>query len=931
MEDLRQDLEHIVSGDRILDSELWREIYGRDASYFKIIPEAVVHPKTVEEVQQVMSLAKRRGLSVTFRTGGTSLSGQTVNSGIICELRNGWHKYEIRDNGKKIWFEPGLTAAQVNAYLQPHHVHIGPDPASKASAMMGGILANNSSGMQAGVKYNSYHTLTSIEFVLANGHRYNTANPDDRRRFHEEERELCNGLTEIRETIMRNDSMKNRIVRKYQIKNVTGYSMNAFVDFEDPLDIFSHVLIGSEGTLAFIVSGELETRPLHNIYSSAMLYFPDVVSAAACASWLGDSGAISVEMMDYASLRSYLGANLDRPAGTTAMLIDYGAASEEEMADTIARVTPYIKNLKNLEGMDSFTHNLKERADLWSMRNGIFPCVAGARVPGATVVLEDVCSPVDKLPELVEGTSRLFDKYGYSGAIFGHARDGNIHPLLTSPMDSGKHTENFRRFMDDFVDHVLSVDGSLKGEHGTGRAIAPFVAKEWGDDIYALMKQLKKLADPDNILNPGVIINDDPDAFIKPMKHMQLFGKDVGYEHADMCMECGYCEHVCPTRDITLTPRQRLQAHRIMKSHPDNKNLEKEYYYIGEETCCTDGSCQVPCPMSINTGIVTDADRNHIYSRIFKATLTKSASHYGAVQDAVRGMLKVAVATEKVISPYPLIWATDFMHRIYDKMPHWSKHFPYPAKLHYSEPANPDWIYFPACVTRIFGASSIKGKDDLIQVVVRVGKKAGLTVAVPKKVHSVCCSQIWEHKGDPEGQKVMAEQTVACLDEISDGGRIPIFCDTTSCTHTMLTSMRECLSEESRAKLDRITLIDITKWLAEVVLPRVNVTKPKGKVLLHPTCAATIMNLRGDMEKVARACSREVVVPVNTHCCGAAGDRGFVYPEVAKSATKDERDEIGDAVFDGCYSLARTCEISMQDTMGRIYETLPYLVDETVE
>ena len=931
MDNIRHDLEHIVSPDRILDSELWREIYGRDASYFNIMPQAVVRPKTVEEVQQVMTLARRRGLSVTFRTGGTSLSGQTVNSGIICELRTGWHNYEIRDEGKKIWFEPGLTAAQVNAFLKPYHVHIGPDPASNAAAMMGGILANNSSGMEAGVKYNSYHTLSSIEFVLANGHRYNTASEDDRRRFREQERDLCNGLIGIRDAIMASDSMRRRITQKYKIKNVTGYAMNSFVDYSDPLDIFSHVLIGSEGTLAFIVSGELTTRPLHNIYSSAMLYFPDVVSAAASASWLGESGAIAVEMMDYASLRSFLGAKLDRPEGTTAILVDYGADTEEEMTDLVARLTPGIKKLRNLSSMDSFTHTLTQRADLWSMRNGIFPCVAGARMPGDSVVLEDVCSTVDRLPDLVEGTRRLFDKYGYTGAIFGHARDGNIHPLLTSPMDAGKNTDNFRSFMDDFVNHVLSVNGSLKGEHGTGRAIAPFVAKEWGDDIYALMKRLKKLADPDNILNPGVIINDDPDAFIKPMKHMQLFGKDVHYEHADMCMECGYCEHVCPTRDITLTPRQRIQAHRIIKSHPDNKHLEKDYYFIGEESCCTDGSCQVPCPMSINTAIVTDADRNRIYSSVFRSALTKSAHHYGIVESAVRGMLKFAVGTEKVISPYPLIWATDFMHKMYDKVPHWTESFPFPAKLHYNEIENPDWIYFPACVTRIFGASSIKGKDDLIKVVLRVGEKAGLKVSVPKKVHGICCSQIWAHKGDPEGERIMAEQTVDCFYDVSDGGRIPIFCDTTSCTHTMLTAMKECLSPESRAKYDKLKIMDITKWLADIVLPRVKVTHPKGRVLLHPTCAAAIMNLSADMEKVARACSKEVTVPINVHCCGAAGDRGFLYPRVAKSATTDERTEIGNAPFDGCYSLARTCEISMRDTMGRVYESLPYLVDETVD
>lgn len=344
---LNEQLARIVGKDRILDSDLWRHIYGRDASYFDITPKAVVRPTTTEQVQSVLALATRERLGVTFRTGGTSLCGQTVNNGIICELRTAWHNYEIRNGGEKVWFEPGLTAEQVNAYLSPHHRHIGPDPASKSAAMMGGILANNSSGMAAGVKYNSYHTLSSIEFVLANGNRYNTASEADRKRFRETERELCAGLMKIREEILANGSIRNKIVEKYRIKNVTGYGMNSFVDFDDPVDIFSHLLIGSEGTLAFIVSAELNTVPSYNVYSSTLLYFPDVVSAAASAAWLGESGAISVELMDYASLRSYMGLKLDRPKGTTAMLVDYGANSPDEMLALTSSVEPQIRKLEN--------------------------------------------------------------------------------------------------------------------------------------------------------------------------------------------------------------------------------------------------------------------------------------------------------------------------------------------------------------------------------------------------------------------------------------------------------------------------------------------------------------------------------------------------------------------------------------------------------
>lgn len=914
--------------DRVLTGNLIREIYARDASYFDIKPAMLVRARSFEDVSAIVAAARSCGTCVTFRAGGTSLSGQSVNRGIICELRNNFRQCEVRDSGKKVWFEPGLTASQVNRILRPHHHKLGPDPASSSAAMMGGILSNNSSGMEAGVRYNSYHMLRTIEFMLPSGNCYNTALTEDRRRFEREERELCHGLMQIRKEILDDNEIAERIRRKYLIKNVTGYSMNSFIDYDNPMDIFAHLLIGSEGTLAYIISAELATVPLYSHYTSSMLYFDDVTSAAASARWLGESGALAVEIMDYASLRSVPGHGEHYPKGATAMLVDYGADSSEHLADIVGRAADGIRNLKGLFHQDDFTHTVEERQKLWKIRDGIFPCVAGARIPESTVVLEDVVAPVGELDRLVEGVQGCFAKHGYKGAIFGHARDGNIHPLVTPLMKRYDDKENFARFIDDFVECVLRLDGSLKGEHGTGRAMAPFVAREWGEKIYSMMCRVKKLADPDCIFNPGVIINDDPNAHMHPMKSMDIFGAPLGYDQADKCMECGYCEHVCPSRALTLTPRQRLQARRIIARAGDPK-LEKEYHYIGNETCCVDGSCQLPCPMGINTGTVTDAIRVNIDATLFEKALSASASRYGTVVSSIRGVLKAAVAAEKVVSPYPLIWAADFMHRIYNQVPHWSKYFPFPAKLHWREPERPDYIYFPACITRIFGGSTL-GKDDLIKVIVRLGDRAGYQVAVPKEVHGLCCSQIWEHKGDPEGQKLTANKTVEAFWRLSREGRIPVVCDTTSCTHTLITlGKKEVLTEENREHYDKIRILDITQWLEEDILPRLNVTARKKRVLLHPTCAARVAGLDKSMERIAAICSEDYVMPSDAHCCGAAGDRGFIFPEISYSAVKEEREDIGKEEFDGCYSLARTCEISMQSTIERPYESIAYLVDET--
>lgn len=930
IDSLRKELGWTFGPDRMLCSDLWREIYSRDASYFNIKPLCVVRPRTEEEVRKVLAAASRRGIGVTFRAGGTSLSGQTLGQGIVCELRTDWRRAEVRRGGKGIWFEPGLTASQVNAILRPHRHHIGPDPASSDAAMMGGVLSNNSSGMTAGVAHNAYHTLASMRFMTAAGRTYDSASAADRRRFATDEAELCRGLLEIRREILSDPETMEKINRKYKIKNVTGYAMNSFVDYDDPMDIFIHTLIGSEGTLGFILSAELDTLPLYDRYSSVLLYFKDVTSAAAAAAPLGKTGALAVEIMDYGSIRASEGMKSDLPEGATALLLDYGADSDEELAEITRKAAEEIDRQKGLLGRDPFTTDVAERQRLWKIRDGVFPCVAGARNPGSAVILEDVAAPVERLADLVDGVQALFRAHSYPGAIFGHARAGNIHPLVTPNIRDAASTDNFRRFIEQFVDCVLRLDGSLKGEHGTGRAMAPFVAREWGNRIYSMMQRLKKLADPAGILNPGVIINSDPECFIRPIKTFDSFGKELGVDIADKCMECGYCEHVCPSRDITLTPRQRLQARRVI-ARTGSRRLEKEYRYIGRDTCCSDASCRIPCPMHINTGDVTDAVRDLTNPPLFKKALTASAPRYRTIQDVFRFGLKTAVMAEKIVTPVPLEAGADLLHTIIPMMPHWSRHFPAPGRPVYRDDPDASMVYFPSCVTRIFGSSTL-GKDDLVTTVLRVADRAGVSLCVPRETYGLCCSQIWEHKGDRPGQRIAANRIVEAFWRMSSEGRLPILCDTTSCTHTLLSlgATTDVLTPENADHYRRLRIVDITRWLLDTVMPGLRVDRPKGRILLHPTCASRVAGLDKAFEEVARMCAREVVVPTDGHCCGAAGDRGFIYPEVARSAVRDEKVQAdASAPYDGCYSLACTCEISMRDTMGLPFESVAYLIDET--
>jgi D-lactate dehydrogenase len=202
---------------------------------------------------------------------------------------------------------------------------------------------------------------------------------------------------------------------------------------------------------------------------------------------------------------------------------------------------------------------VEEQAFLWKVRKGLFPAVGAVRVSGTSVILEDLAFPVEQLGDAIIDLQRLFNEYGYYNAIiFGHAKDGNLHFVITQSFNETPEVDRYDKFMREVVKLVINkYDGALKAEHGTGRNMAPFVETEWGGDAYAIMKRIKKIIDPDNLLNPGVIINDDANVHIRNLKELPTVEEEV-----DKCIECGYCEHVCPSRDITTTPRGRFVARR---------------------------------------------------------------------------------------------------------------------------------------------------------------------------------------------------------------------------------------------------------------------------------------------------------------------------------------------------------------------------------
>ncbi|MCW8902757.1 FAD-binding oxidoreductase, partial [Sedimenticola sp.] len=555
---LKRELGFFIGDDRLIDDPLRTLAYGTDASFYRLIPKLVVKVNDEAEVVRILAAAHRFNTPVTFRAAGTSLSGQAISDSVLLLLSGDyWRGYSISDDAAIIRLQPGVIGAWANSYLAPYQRKIGPDPASINAAKIGGIAANNASGMCCGTAQNSYHTLASLRLILADGTVLDTADPQSVTAFRDSHDALLKSLSVLAAETRNNPALAERIRHKYRLKNTTGYSLNALIDFADPIEILQHLMIGSEGTLGFISEIGYRTVVDHPCKSTALILFPTVEIACQAVALLKQAPVTAVELMDRAALRSvqdksdmpaYLHALDDEVA---ALLVDVRAADPETLKLQVAEILAVLKNIKLVREAE-FTFDSVAYQALWNIRKGLFPAVGAVRTTGTTVIIEDIAFPVPQLAAAVRGLHQLFEKYHYHEAlIFGHALEGNLHFVFTQDFGTAAEVQRYQGLMDEVCALVVGeYGGSLKAEHGTGRNMAPFVEMEWGSDAYRLMWQLKRLFDPANLLNPGVILNEDAEIHLKNLKPLPPADPLI-----DKCIECGFCEPICPSRNLTLTPR----------------------------------------------------------------------------------------------------------------------------------------------------------------------------------------------------------------------------------------------------------------------------------------------------------------------------------------------------------------------------------------
>ena len=931
---IHTELVKLIPREQIFTDHLSRLTKGTDAGLYRLIPKVVVQVNSEDEVIRLLNFCNKNKIGVTFKAAGTSLSGQTISDSVLIEIGKGFEYSTITDNGHTVTFGTGLTGRAANAVLRRYGRKLGPKPASINSAKIGGIISNNASGSSYGIAHNSYNTIKSMRIIFPDGTLLDTGNSESRKEFALSHPQLISEILTLHHDATENIPVKERIEKKFQLKNTCGYGVNSLIDFSDPIDIIQHLMVGSEGTLGFISQATFKTVHDAPLKASAMIYFANLRDVSKTIIPLRGCKVSAAELMDRNALRAVEDMKgmprelKSLPEGAAALLVDTSADDNETLLAQMAEIEEKLGHIETLYPIefttDKFLYNL-----YWNVRNGLFTSAAATRPPHTATIIEDVAFRGEVLGEALTDLRDLLIRTGYEDAVmWGHLLDGNVHFTVFPDINNEEGIQKYARFMHELSDLVaVKHEGSMKAEHGTGRNMAPFVEKEWGEDIYGLMKRIKHVFDPTGILNPGVVINDDSDVFIKNLKSIPQANPII-----DKCIECGFCEVVCPSKDLTVTPRQRIVAYRYIADsiRGDKQNSTrgdkqrrkaimkevKKISYSLDETCATDGLCGIACPVNIDTGVLIKElrwQRNGRFANFVASGISKNIS---GVTSLIRGVASVPHSISKVIGYDAMENVTRGLYRLGDKtFPLWTRYTPRGSKkinrniLPASSSDAPMVVYFPACIARSMS-------DDINDRMLSVLKKGGYTVIIPEEKDKLCCGMAFSSKGFRKQAKQKENEMNDALLKASRNGELPIVCDMSPC----MLHMKETLDP-------RLKLYDQVEFIHDFLLTRLSFIKQAEPVTIHTTCSSTKMQIGDKFQKVASHCSEKVIVPDNVDCCGWAGDRGFFYPELNDSALSRLKHEVLDAK-EG-YSNSVTCEIGLSLNSDITYKSLVYLVDKT--
>lgn len=915
-------------GDRLYDKYILRFAHSIDASCYRYIPKLVLKVKNEEEVCKIIKLSNKYNIALTFKGAGTSLSGQACSNSVL--VLTMYKMKDIKVSSDYISCSCAVIGADANIALKHLNKKIGPDPATLNNASIGGIFSNNSSGMCCGVSYNSYHTVKSIRVILNDGYILDTSDEDNVNYFMHTHSDMVNKIYNLREEIIQDEELVKNIERKYKIKNTTGYSINALSDFSNIVDILNHIFIGAEGTLGFVSKVEyyLVDDYLHK--TCALIFYKNLSLAAKAVNILAENKnkVSAAELMDYACLKSVSHLE-DMPEqlnnikeGNCCILVQLESNSKEQLEKNVQFITKALSVVNNLFGIN-FSYDEKICENWWKVRKALLPICAKQREAKSTIITEDVCFTMQTFEEGINEISMLFKKHNFNGIIFGHALSFNVHFIISVVLDDEKSSKNFANFIDDLAAMVCKLDGSIKAEHGTGRMMAPFVEMEWGKKAYEINKKIKNIFDSKNLFNPDVIISDDRQIHLKNLKPSHEIDEYLQY-----CMECGFCEKVCPSKNLSLSPRQRIavkkEIARLKQLNTKNKEeqeqleqLLKDYEYYAINTCAQCSMCASACPLEINSANIADEYKNSHSKGLFLAN--KIAQNLKTTSFYTKKALKVVNWLNKkdflsqasiafnaifktAILPTNMLNANDYKLN--------SKDYNFTNNV----------VYFSSCLNRLF---KIEKNKSIQEVFENLCKKAKINCIYPEDIEELCCSKAFKDYSLKKDMFDIAKKSLTSLLKASKDGRIIIVSDHSACSAQMLDNLKKY------PEFKKLKIMDMQSYIVKHILHKLKIRAIDENIGIYSVCASKKNNWTSDIKTIAKSCTKaNIYEHTNTFCCAFAGNKGFIRPELNKSALEDFTEYFSTKKVKKIYSTSSTCELGISFNTNIKCENIIYLLDE---
>ncbi len=894
---LLRDLQLHVKGDLLID-QASLGIYATDASIYQIQPIAVVLPKDETDVLNTVKIANDHKVSILPRGGGTSLAGQTVGHSVILDFSKHMNEVlEFNETERWVRVQPGMVRDELNAFLQPYGLIFAPDPATSSRANIGGMIGNNSSGTKSILYGKTVDHIMELKVVLADG-TILQLNELDKQEY-EQKKQLQNRegaiYRKFEEIIHTNETEIHARFPKV-MRRVQGYNLDEFAG-KDHWNL-SKIICGSEGTLATILEAKLNLEALPKYRSVCVVHFSEVLDAIRAVNVMLPFQPSAIEILDHTvvalsrkNLTTRRHAQFIEGHPAAIQIVDFYGDTREEVMDRPRQMIARLKATGLGYAYPLFPEG-KDYDDVWTIRKkglGLMLGLKGEKKPLAFI--EDAGIPTEVLPEYIDKVLKICQKHDTQAAMYAHASVGVIHVRPILDLRQAEDIERFKNIAEETFQLVKAYGGSWSGEHGDGLVRSFFLDQYFGDQIYSALKEVKRLFDPDNLMNPGKIVDAPPiDQHLrygtsyseKAIKTLFHYREDGSFSNAvHMCTGVGECRKMsggtmCPsfraTRDEEHSTRGRANALRLaMSGQLDENGLTSPRLKEVLDLCLSCKACKSECPSNVDMAKLKSEvyqkhyDKNGIPVR--DALVRDSASTAGKLAGSWH-----ALFINDLLKALPVRWLIEKLAGI-DRR----RILPF-----YASETFVQWYenhYQPREVTKgkvvLFADTYLNYHEPSIGIkATQLLSAAGYEVVV---ADVGCCQRPKISHGFLKDAKYAGVVVARELDKYLQEG-LPVLVCEPSCASALTDDLPDLLDDEGLAQRLAKGIQPIEVFMAEQIKTGkidIRLAAKTSNIAIHGHCHQKALTGTNPLHYIFNQVQGVEVTELPTGCCGMAGSFGY--------------------------------------------------------